>query len=488
MKRPLNPTSPDHPPPNVRFSIQLLTYQPSVHGRRSISFVNHKIVQNYLAWQLSLSASGLRPASILPRKHFQEIVWIDVHGPWSWTGSTDLISEFTRPVYKSSDPWAKKSKSSEAEIKKTPTREGGLSLCLIVMASLKLLSFCGLLSLAATVMCASTETHCAELLGTKNNPGLSCRHIRQNRNKMEFGDGIYFIRPQQSNGETFAVYCDMTTDNGGWTLVAVVANGDDQHWTFDDRHGDDGQRTSNWEAVTTIGELTSHTPMANKDFKSKAYYTVPAKEVLLTYKGENLARTTNSCLGAHTLRSLFNAYHFSCGGSNYNCHYGANKCEAAGARSKSSLCTHACPLAEQYSDDQESDKNQGIAAAEEKTLYLKTGEANGAEDVNKDRAYFSFAAARKTVSAPSGLGSFSRINNVVQSNDISIYNDASIRPSDKSRFYGIFVRWKPDIGYEYVTVMLVCYRRNESSGPASSVFILFHFFVLHFSKQFFKWS
>jgi flagellin-like protein len=49
--------------------------------------------------------------------------------------------------------------------------------------------------------------------------GESCKAILDSKDSE--GDGIYWIDVDGSDGdkEPFAVYCDMTTDNGGWTLV-----------------------------------------------------------------------------------------------------------------------------------------------------------------------------------------------------------------------------------------------------------------------------
>lgn len=55
------------------------------------------------------------------------------------------------------------------------------------------------------------------LVGSINNPGTSCKDILDHSGST--GNGVYYIAPDGVVANAFQVYCDMTSDDGGWTLV-----------------------------------------------------------------------------------------------------------------------------------------------------------------------------------------------------------------------------------------------------------------------------
>ena len=67
----------------------------------------------------------------------------------------------------------------------------------------------------------SPDCDTQSVIGTENNAGLSCKEILDNGGSN--GDGIYWIDPEATGA--FEVYCDMTTDNGGWTRFYIGQNG-----------------------------------------------------------------------------------------------------------------------------------------------------------------------------------------------------------------------------------------------------------------------
>lgn len=105
-------------------------------------------------------------------------------------------------------------------------------------------------------------------------------------------DGVYTLETGEGH---FGVYCDMTSNGGGWTLIARFSNNDDRGWMED-----------NGEWWYTRTEAEGHPTIRTEftDAYSPAFHQVVADELKIarTDKSDDLFVTTGGCLGGHTFR------------------------------------------------------------------------------------------------------------------------------------------------------------------------------------------
>ncbi len=124
--------------------------------------------------------------------------------------------------------------------------------------------------------------------------GTSCLDIQdQGRSS---GDGTYTIDVDgfETGEDPFDVYCDMTTDSGGWTLVASFNNDDGAYlWT---QYDTDTSYLSNWTDESVFGSLADHTLY---DYKSEAFWLVDdATDLLAVDSGANWASFDDALTGS----------------------------------------------------------------------------------------------------------------------------------------------------------------------------------------------
>ncbi len=99
-------------------------------------------------------------------------------------------------------------------------------------------------------------------------------------------------------------YCDMTSDNQGWTLIARFSNSDTNHWMNDSGY---------WWYDRIEGEGNTTEPsLNNTDMISPAFWLTSGNEFKITRSDDSLhtplLQTTGDCLGGQTFRSKVTSY------------------------------------------------------------------------------------------------------------------------------------------------------------------------------------
>lgn len=92
---------------------------------------------------------------------------------------------------------------------------------------------------------SSSSINCGSFIGTTEEcPAPSCKAILDINSSVQNQDGLYWLQPEN---DTYEAYCDMTYDQGGWTLIMrTMEDSNGGPFTFSDNYY--------WETDTLLNE------------------------------------------------------------------------------------------------------------------------------------------------------------------------------------------------------------------------------------------
>ncbi len=136
--------------------------------------------------------------------------------------------------------------------------------------------------------------------GSDGDGGMACQFPTSCRDYQMFTpnaqDGNLTIDPDGAEGEVPAmdVFCHMSKDGGGWTLVFVSSDDDDDTWTWNNR-------AKLAAEADVVGDLDN----TNLDFMSPAYHAIPATDLLFIHQPSDVwAHYANVGDGSMTLGQI----------------------------------------------------------------------------------------------------------------------------------------------------------------------------------------